>query len=75
MHQPSGREVDEKGVDFGVIRFDGVALVVEEDKKPHPIHIDFFGAVGIVFKAQHFTQLFQDFLDILGIDFWVRFGL
>jgi len=35
---------------------------VEENEAAHPVHISFFGVVGVVFDAQGFAELVEKFL-------------
>jgi hypothetical protein len=52
-----GRQVREKGTNFGGPHFAGMAFVVEEDKASNPIDIGFFCAQSVVFNAQQFADL------------------
>lgn len=66
--------MSEEGADFGSAHFGGMVFVVNEDKTAHPIHISFFGTVGVVFEAEGFTKLVQEFFWHRYLPFAVRFG-
>jgi len=58
---PFGGEVGEEGLNFGCAHLCRVAFLVKEDVAPDPIQVGFFGAVGVVFEADGFAQLFEEF--------------
>ena len=67
--KPAVGEVEEKGLDFGGAHVAGVmgdfaaaqSGVVEENVAAHPVYVGLFGAVGVVFGAQEFTGLVEEF--------------
>lgn len=56
-----GGKVDEEGVYFRRAHFEGMAFFVEEDIPANPVHVGFFGAVGVVFGAQGIAHSVEDF--------------
>ncbi len=54
-------QVSQEGLDLGGAHLCGMALVVEEDEAARPVHVSLFGAVGVVFDAQGFAELVEEF--------------
>jgi hypothetical protein len=54
-------EVDEKGLDFWVSYFFGVAFVVEEKAAFDPVIVSLFGAVGVLLGARDAASLIEKF--------------
>jgi len=60
-HAVEAGELCEKGLDFWVSYFFGVAFVVEEKVVFDPDIISLFGAVGVVLGARDVTSLIEKF--------------
>jgi hypothetical protein len=59
--------VSEEGADLWGAHLSRMALIVEQDETPHPIHIGLLSAVRIMFETQFFAQLVKKFLCHLDI--------
>ncbi len=55
-------KVEEEGPDFRGTHLSRMTLVVEKDEAARPIHVGFFGAVGVMLEAQDIPQLVEEFL-------------
>lgn len=63
-----GRDVSilgQEGLDFSGLHFCRVAFVMEEDETAHPVHTGLFGAVGVMFEAQDFAELVEEFFTMI----------
>ena len=54
-------EVGDEGLDLGFCHVFGVAFLVEEDVAFDPFDVGLFGAVGVVFGAEGFAHLIEQF--------------
>lgn len=54
-------QVGDKGFDFGLAHFAGVAFFVEEDEAARPFDVGFFGTKGIMLGAQGVAHLVEQF--------------
>ena len=58
---PFGGEVDDIGTDLVGAHLGGMLFMVEEDVAADPIEVGFFGAVGVMLKAEGVLHLFEKF--------------